>query len=44
MMNISTFVFDENGKEVIREYRSTCAVSGKQETTLFKIKEAGDTA
>ncbi len=38
-MTIKTIVFGEEGSEVIREYATVCAVSGKSETKKFKIRE-----
>lgn len=38
-MTIKTIVFGADGDEVIREYATVCAVSGKSETKKFKIRE-----
>lgn len=38
-LTIKTFVFGADGSEVIREYATFCAVSGKSETKKFKIRE-----
>ena len=36
---IDTTVFGSDGKEVLREYATVCAISGNAETKAFKIKE-----
>ncbi len=44
ILKIDTTVFGVDGEEIIREYATTCAVNGHQETTLFKIREKGTRA
>lgn len=39
-LNISTLVYDESEGQLIREYHTTCAVSGQPEPVLFKMREA----
>ena len=44
ILKINTTVYGVDGEEVIREYATTCAVSDRQETKLFKIREKGTRA
>ena len=39
-LSISTLVFDKNDGQLIREYRTLCAVSNRPEPVAFKIREA----
>ena len=41
ILKIDTTVYGADGEEVIREYATTCAVTDRQETKLFKIREKG---
>ena len=38
-LNISTLVYDETDGQLIREYRTLCAVSNRPEPVTFKIRE-----
>jgi len=38
-LNISTQVYDETDGQLIREYRTLCAVSKRPEPVAFKIRE-----
>ena len=38
-LNISTLVYDEADGQLIREYRTLCAVSNRPEPVAFKIRE-----
>ncbi len=38
-LNISTLVYSETDGELIREYRTLCAVSNRPEPVAFKIRE-----
>lgn len=38
-LNISTLVYDEADGELIREYRTMCAVSNRAEPVAFKMRE-----
>ncbi len=40
-LRINTTVYGIDGEEVIREYTTTCAVTDRQETKLFRIREKG---
>lgn len=39
-LSINTLVFDENEGQLIREYRTLCAVSNRAEPVAFRIREA----
>ena len=39
-LNISTMVYDESEGQLIREYRTLCAVSKRPEPVAFKMREA----
>lgn len=39
-LNINTLVYGEDDGQLIREYRTTCAVSNRPEPVAFKIREA----
>ncbi len=41
VLKIDTTVYGVDGEEVIREYVTTCAVTDRQETKLFRIREKG---
>ena len=38
-LNISTLVYDESDGQLIREYRTLCAVSNRPEPVTFRIRE-----
>ena len=38
-LNISTLVYDESDGQLMREYRTLCAVSNRPEPVAFKIRE-----
>lgn len=39
-LSISTLVYDESDGQLIREYRTLCAVSNRPEPVAFKMREA----
>ena len=41
ILKIDTIVYGFDGEQVIREYATTCAVSGRSVTKLFEIREKG---
>ncbi len=41
VLKIDTTVYGADGEEVLREYATTCAVTDRQETKLFRIREKG---
>ena len=41
ILKIDTTVYGVDGEEVIREYVTTCAVTDRQVTKLFRIREKG---
>lgn len=40
-MSIQTIMYAEDGKTVIREYASSCAINGQDEVQRFKIRQKG---
>lgn len=40
-IKVETTVYGDDGAEVIREYATLCAVTDKQETKKFRMKEKG---
>lgn len=40
-MSIQTIMYGQDGKTVIREYASSCAINGQDEVQRFKIRQRG---
>lgn len=38
-LNIDTLVYDASGDHLVREYRTLCAVSDREEPVAFRIRE-----